>query len=59
MWIGNISYTCERIELNTSNNFSIEIPKKGQKVTAEKLQSIIEDKTEQMYQRFKKTGKKG
>ena len=56
---GNISYTCERVELNSSGDFSIEIPKKGQKVTAEELDKIVEEKTEEMYKRFNKSGKKG
>ena len=56
---GNISYTCERVELNTSGDFSIDKPKKGQKVNAKELEEIKDKKTEEMYQRFKKTGKKG
>ncbi len=56
---GNVSYTCERVELNVAGDFSIEIPNKGQKVTEAELEKIVDDKTKEMYKRYKKTGKKG
>jgi len=56
---GNISYTCERVELNSAGEFYIEKPKRGQKVSADELDKIVEKKTEEMYNRFKKSGKKG
>ena len=54
---GATSYICERISLNTGAELVINKPTKGEKVSNEELEEIIQQKTEEMYKKYNKKGK--